>query len=115
MFCCFEQRTVQILILFIFCSVHLFFHILRCGATRLGLVLNLCMCQRKKAIRLINKVDDRKHSKGLFIRSHAMKFKDLVDFKTLSVVCKDGNQLNTDRVCLYKDLGGGGVWGDPEK
>ena len=48
MFCCFEQRTVQILILFIFCSVHWFFHILRCEATRLWIVLNFCMCQRKE-------------------------------------------------------------------
>ena len=57
----------------------------------------------KRAIRLINKVDEQKHSNRLFIVSHVMKFEDLVDLKTLSITCKDRNQQEIYRGCLYQD------------
>ena len=70
-------------------------------------IQSLCTLQ-KRAIRIINNVGYRDHTNILFLRVNALKFRDLVEFKTAQIMYKAKNKLlpgNIQR--LFKEREGG--------
>ena len=47
---------------------------------------------QKRAIRIVNKTTYREPTNPLFIKLNALKFKDLVDFKTIQIMYRVKNQ-----------------------
>ncbi len=66
----------------------------------------ICTIQ-KRAIRTINNTGYRDHTNPLFIKSHMLKFMDLVKFKTAQIMYKARNNLlpKVYRKCLLKGRG----------
>ena len=55
--------------------------------------VNAIVLLQKRAIRLINKVDFYEHTDPLFKKTHVMKFKDLVYYKTMQIMYKAKSNL----------------------
>ena len=48
---------------------------------------------KKRGIRIINNVEFHEHTNSLFLKSNALKFMDLVEFNTVQIMYKSGNNL----------------------
>ena len=53
---------------------------------------DLIFILQKRAIRIVNKTTYREPTNPLFIKLNALKFKDLVDFKTIQIMYRVKNQ-----------------------
>lgn len=62
------------------------------GNTYKSTIRSLCILQ-KKAMRIINDVGFCEHINMLFLKSHALKFMDLIEFKTAQIMYKARNNL----------------------
>uniref|UniRef100_A0A669CB82 Reverse transcriptase domain-containing protein n=1 Tax=Oreochromis niloticus TaxID=8128 RepID=A0A669CB82_ORENI len=63
---------------------------------------------QKRAIRLINNVGYRDHTNALFVKMKAIKFQDLVEFKTAQIMYKVRNKLLPKEICkLFIEREGG--------
>ena len=70
--------------------------------------LNALTILQKRAVRVINNAGYRDHTHTLFLQSHLLKFKDMVDFKTLQIMYKARhNQLPANVRNKFLDKEGG--------
>ena len=51
-----------------------------------------------RAIRTVNTAGYCEHSNALFLKSHALKFMDLVEFKTAQIMYKEINNLLPSKI-----------------